>query len=523
MYSYLGEEEEGRDDRRHGNGFFVENWLYYCGDTFRFWTGPRPGPDEPHSLEIHRQIREGFISNNLIKECVDRNVAAMIGMIPQWFLYSGTDASDGSEVNPVPSEQRSPQIVEAEKMLQTWIDQMLKHVAMHENDEDANPLTMAVTQMLVTGRGYLRLYRPKRYSNIPGATIYQKIRLHCPRLGSVRVDRDNDGEIEQICYTYRGGTEIQSLDPKTGILTFTVTYSGNDNNNNSNEQNPPESWEADFGGRWTIYELRSPPIINRDIKRLQNAINKALTMLGRNLDLAGFLERVITNAQTPGEWVYDANRPGKQRFVPDNQGLRMGAGKTTFLSGIKLDENNYTTPAITYRDPVDITTFEKSVALFAARLYLAFNQGHILASGDGTISGISRVQLRQDANLSLDRPAPVIENAFANILEVVLRFIEPVKYKDTFATVKLRKGINYVTPEETAEIRTNYQARLLSRSTAMSKIGVEDPDAEAALIDEELAKDAQSAAFKVPGLTEPPVPTIPPQDNFDATVQPGSQ
>jgi hypothetical protein len=41
----------------------------------------------------------------------------MIGMIPQWFLYSGTDASDGSEVNPVPSEQRSPQIVEAEKML----------------------------------------------------------------------------------------------------------------------------------------------------------------------------------------------------------------------------------------------------------------------------------------------------------------------------------------------------------------------------------------------------------------------
>lgn len=56
----------------------------------------------------------------------------------------------------------------------------------------------------------------------------------------------------------------------------------------------------------------------------------------------------------------------------------------------------------------------------------------------------------------------------------------------------------------------------------MSKIGVEDPDAEAALIDEELAKDAQSAAFKVPGLSEPPVPTIPPQDNFDATVQPES-
>ncbi len=472
----------------------TENWSYYCGDTFQFWTGPKPAGGEPQMETITKQIEEGYISNNLIKECVDRNVAAMIGLMPHWFLYTGSD-----EASKPDSEERSPQIIEAEKILQTWITQMLKHIAMQDGDDDANPLTMAVTQMLVTGRGYLRLYRPKRYKNLTNAKLYQKIRLHCPPLGSVRVDRDDDGEIEQIAYTYKGGTEIQSLDPETGKLTFTVTYSGDRNN----EQSPPESWESDFGGRWTIYELRSPSIINKDIKRMQNAINKALTMLGRNLDLAGFLERVITNAQSPGEWVDDPNRPGKQRFIPDKRGLQMGAGKTTFLSGIKLSDNSYTTPGVTYRDPIDISTFVSSVGLFAARLYLAFNQGHILASGDGAISGISRVQLRQDANLTLDRPAPVIENAFANILEVVLRFVEPVKYNDTFATVKLRKGINYITPEETAETRTNYQARLISRTTAMSALGIEDPDAEAALIDEEMAKDAMSAAFAIPGAFDP--------------------
>lgn len=463
----------------------TENWDYYCGDTFQFWTGPKPSEGDPHSEAILKQIEAGYISNNLIKECVDRNVAAMVGMMPHWFLYAGNDVN---------SSERSPQIIEAEKTLQTWLDQMLQHIAVQDTDEDANPLTMAVTQMLVTGTGYLRLYQPKRYKYINNAKLYQKIRLHCPPLGSVKVYRDDDGEIEQIAYTYKGGTEIQSLDPQTGKLTFTVTYSGNDDNN---EQNRQESWESDFGGRWTIYELRSPPILNQDIKRLQNAINKALTMLGRNLDLAGFLERVITNAQTPGEWIEDPVRPGKQRFIPDERGLQLGPGKTTFLSGIKTKDGGYLTPGVTYRDPIDITTFEKSVALFAARLYLAFNQGHILASADGTISGISRVQLRQDANLSLDRPAPVIQNAFANILEVVLRFVEPVKYRNTFATVKLRKGINYVTPEETAETRTNYQARLISRTTAMSNLGIENPDAEAALIDEELAKDAMTAAFGV--------------------------
>ncbi|MHC5755937.1 MAG: phage portal protein [Nostoc sp.] len=472
----------------------TENWSYYCGDTFQFWTGPKPAEGDQYSEVITKQIEEGYISNNLIKECVDRNVAAMIGLMPHWFLYAGSEVSDSNK------EERSPQVMEAEKILQTWITQMLKHIAMQDGDEDANPLTMAVTQMLVTGRGYLRIYRPKRYKKLLNAKLYQKIRLHCPALGSVRVDRDDDGEIEQISYTYKGGTEIQSLDPETGKLTFTVTHSGD----RDGEQKQSETWVSDFGGRWTIYELRSPPIINKDIKRLQNAINKALTMLGRNLDLAGFLERVITNAQTPGEWIEDPNRPGKQRFVPDKRGLQMGAGKTTFLSGIKLDDGAYTTPGVTYRDPIDITTFVSSVGLFAARLYLAFNQGHILASGDGAISGISRVQLRQDANLSLDRPAPVIENAFANILEVVLRFLEPVKYKDTFATVKLRKGINYITPEETAETRTNYQVRLISRTTAMSNLGIEDPDAEAALIDEELAKDAMSAAFAIPGLSDNP-------------------
>ncbi|MFN6474385.1 MAG: hypothetical protein RMY36_032530 [Nostoc sp. SerVER01] len=248
----------------------TENWSYYCGDTFQFWTGPKPSPDEPHSEIINKQIEAGYISNNLIKECVDRNVSAMVGLMPHWFLYVGNKVQENQQ-------ERSPQIIEAEKTLQTWLDQMLQHIAVQDTDEDANPLTMAVTQMLVTGTGYLRLYQPKRYKHINNAKLYQKIRLHCPPLGSVKVYRDDDGEIEQIAYTYKGGTEIQSLDPQTGKLTFTVTYSGNDDNN---EQNREESWESDFGGRWTIYELRSPPILNQDIKRLQNAINPLLSLSG---------------------------------------------------------------------------------------------------------------------------------------------------------------------------------------------------------------------------------------------------
>lgn len=460
-----------------------ENWLYYVGDTFRFWTGPAPEAGDPQANKVIQQIENAYISNNLIKECIDRNVAGMVGLMPQWYLRIGEEESPIDV--PVEPTSRDPLATTGEGILQTWLDQMLRHVALQDSDTDSNPLTQAVTQMNVTGRGYLRLYQPKRFkdSSNADAKLYNRIRLHCPPPGSVSIDRDDDGEIEQITYTYDGGTETQQLNPDTGVVKFTI----------AGKSVEAEDWTSDFGGHWTIYELRSPALINEDIKRLQNAINKTLTMLGRNLDQAGFLERIITNAQMPGQWIDDPARPGKQKFIPDERGLQVGAGKTTFLSGIKTPEGSYLSPGITYRDPVNIATFDQSINLFAKQMYLAFNQGHILASGDGNMSGVSREQLRQDANLPIDRRALVIENAFANILEVVLRFVDPLKFANVYATVKLRKSLNLLTPDASAEIRNNYQAKLMSRATAMSKLGIENPDAEAALIDEELHSDMMKA------------------------------
>ncbi|HLP88426.1 MAG TPA: phage portal protein [Nostocaceae cyanobacterium] len=452
-----------------------ENWNYYEGDTFQFWTGPMPPIDDPHYQEVLSEIEKGFISNNLIKECVDRYVSALVSLTPQWYLKSNSTTTEVGN-------NRPPEVAEGEKLLQQWLEQMNRYVALHDCDDDSTPLTQAVLQMLVCGRGYLRLYQPKRYKE-SNAQLYQKIRLHCPVINSVTVNRDDDGEITAITYSYKGGKETQELDPGKGTLKFTIT---------SKEET--QTWESNFDGRWTIYELRAAPLINTDIKREQNAINKALTMLGRNLDMAGFLERVITNAQLPGHWIDDPNRPGKQKFVPSDKPLELGPGKTTFLSGAVTKDGQILSPNVVYRDPVDITTFEKSVAIFATRLYLGFNQGHILAGNDGSINGISRVQMRQDAAIALDHKAPIIENAFACILEVVLRYIDPIKFKNVTAVVKLRKNINYITPEDNAESRSNYQAGLISRSTAMSKIGIEDTDAEIALINEELESEIKRAA-----------------------------
>jgi hypothetical protein len=434
-----------------------------------------------HSDEIRRSIEAGFISNNLIKECVDRGAAGIVGLLPHWYLRSGESAN----INDPVSAEREPLLIEGEKFIQTWLDQMIKYAALGDDEKDSNPLMQAVTQMDVTGKGYLRLYQPRRYKGIRDTSLFNRIRLHCPPQGSVHLERDEDGEIEQITYSYGSGLETQRLDPKTGKLKFTVQRG---------KKEDAEEWISDFDGRWTIYELRSPPLITEDIKRLQNAINKSLTMLGRNLDLAGFLERVVTNAQLPGQWIDDPNRPGKQKFVSDDRGLQVGPGKTIFLSGIKTD-GGFASPSISYRDPVDISTFDRSTALFATRMYLSFNQGHILASGDGSISGVSRVQLRQDSNLMADKRSQVVESAFANILEVVLRFLDP-KFRKTYATTKLRKSLNYQTPEESQQIRANYQLRLISRTTAMSQLGIENPDAEVALIDEELAADAKAAALE---------------------------
>lgn len=455
----------------------TENYAYYDGDHWKSWIGPRISSDVPHATELMAEVERVFQSVNLIKECCDRHVNCLLGKMPHWYLKG----EDGERVVTIDEngERVDSKAAQAEIDLQRWIDAVLQRADSGQTKQN-DPFIQVGTDLIVTGKAALRLWQPERFSDDPDPI--NTIHLHAAKYGSVEVKRDDDDFIDEISYSYgNSNKEVATLDGDT--LTVTTTRSGEEES---------EPLRIDTGGRWNISILRSPSMLTPQIKQNQNAVNHAATMLLRNQEQAGFLERIFLNAQPPGEWVEDPQAPGNERFVPSEHGLHHGPGEDIFVVGVPSGDpqnQTYSNTSVAFRDPVKVATFLESIAGFRAFIYHAFGQGHLLAEGDGNISGVSRVQLRQDFEVILNRHKRVIEAAIANIFNVVLRILG---YTEFEAVVQLRVTTGKLTPDERRGIIEEFQAGLLSKATAIALLGsVEDVDAELALIEEEAEKNLQ--------------------------------
>jgi hypothetical protein len=152
--------------------------------------------------------------------------------------------------------------------------------------------------------------------------------------------------------------------------------------------------------------------------------------------------------------------------------------------------------------PIAPDGFLKSIAAYREFIYHSFGQGHLLASADGNINGVSRIQLRQDFEMKLTRQKTTIEAAIANILNVVLRILG---YEELEAVVQLRITTGKLSPEERQMIITEFDKGLLSKATAIALLGsVEDVDSELALIREEATEEMRSRSSD--DDDDPPVP-----------------
>lgn len=450
-----------------------ENLGYYNGDHWKTWIGPRIPDGEQGAAELMAEVERVFQSLNLIKECCDRHVNSLIGDFPHWYLKdSKGDRVDASE---------------AEVQLQRWIDATLERSDSGVTSE-GDPFWRAVLDLTVTGEGALRLWQPRRFENEEDAI--DRIYLHAPKNGSVIEERDLDDDFrESLTYNYGQKQAEKEYFDESGNLVI--------------ETGEGESITLDTGGRWTISLLRSPALLSPQIKKNQDAINHALTMMMRNQEQGGFLERIFLNAQLPGEWVEDSKAPGGQRFEPNAAGLETGPGQDTFLYGIPTGDPanpTYTNPSVFVREPANPQTFLQAIAAYREFVYHAFGQGHMIASSDGAISGVSRIQLRADFELMLKRQKRVIQAAIANIFNVVLRLLG---YTELTAVVELRISTGKLSPEERQQVVAEFQAGLLSKTTAIAMLGsVEDVDAELALIAEERKGEMASPKVKGDGSDE---------------------
>ncbi|PYE51053.1 hypothetical protein [Deinococcus yavapaiensis] len=367
---------------------------------------------------------------------------------------------------------------------------------------------------LWAGKGTVRLYIPKSSLTedangrtiLPSgllADVIKRIRVHAPAHDQAGVLTDDDGEVEGAYYTRAtndGQTrlELQLLE-RGKVLVYPDVATNGDALGGVNTFPVPDL---------LVYEVTLDPLISESVISLQKLANKALTMLSRNVDLGGFVERTLLNAQLPGTMIADETAPGKQRFVPDP--INLGAGVVNAFQGVPIrDEKNritgYATPNVIYKDPVAVATFKDTLEAAREAIFDETKQLHVLTTADGSVNGVSRQQSVNDFVMSLEPTRIALERLLRWLLSTVLRlalfFANRAGEFDAYRVrAQARLAAVQPTPSEVEVVMKLRDAGLISEETAMGRSGVEDVDAERVARDAEKATISPVFKFAVAGL-----------------------
>jgi hypothetical protein len=475
---------------------YEANKLYYEGDHWQGSTGwsgqiPYSDPDARtvDALAMER-IRLGFVSENVIAEVTDRHVTAVVGRSPVRRLYTERPQAERTEGQ----QPEADPLTELNEEIGAWARR-----------RDIVGLLQKYARTLLLGRkASLRVFIPPgklaRMAGMDVATLTAGTVIPLPpgltfaqALDLIRVEVVEPGE---------GGVHE---DPNTGDRFGAVVRKGKDgrvaevshitDNGNTTrvviiteegERYPGTPMPLD--GHLTLYTRERRPLITEQVRQLQRLHNKALTMLGGNLDWSGFLERIFFNAQPVMERVRGTD--GVERNVAR---YHAGPGTATFLTGTKtVDEQGnerVATPSVVFREPIRPDVFEATIKITERRILSECFQLHALISGDAAPSGESRIQAKADWVVSLMLTKPHLDGAGRWLFEVLYRMAAalsgtavPTNARTTFRTL-LDPGP--LSGEEVKGILERVKARLLSRSAALSELRTEDVDAELQAIDED--------------------------------------
>jgi hypothetical protein len=486
----LKDAEERIPDR--GEDWLKANRAYYHGDHWQDgdgWSGPML--DMKHKLysQMLLEIQRAFVSKNTIAEVAERHSAGVIGREPRWRLTVRRPLADGEE----PTAQEQTLIDEAEMLLNGWWEDRGCHKVLRE----------AAETMLLAKRGSLRLFVPPGLlvdGLVPREPVEEaigRIYLHHPEPEQAAVPRDRNTMQDIGIYLFeRNNQKLAELIYLDG--DWTVIRLAEATSDEGEEEEQPEPWRFNLGGRLTMFEMNRRLLITEQVRQNQKLLNLALTMLQRNVIQGGFLERTFFNAQLPGKDIPDPDRPGETKFVPEP--LHVGPGATNFLSGVVTEDDQgntvVATPSVVYRNPVPVETFAETKREAYSCILEEVDQLHVLITGDATASGESRKQAQTDFRQSLLDSKDQLEKATAWLLETVLAMAaefsgQAGRYEELRVDAECRVDLGPISGDEQRVARELVEAQIISKRTAMSRVGVDDADAEAGQIATEQEESSQ--------------------------------
>lgn len=479
------------------------------------WIGAKPLLTAPGSSQTMIQIEEGFVSENVIGEVDDRHIGGILGREVNWDFVTEEDLRLRRAKQK--AEKDASAKAADEDTTEWWNDGRPK-----------NKLKEALLIALNEERALLRLFIPKGLRNdngeidprppsIPLALDFIHLQVVYADQGGVFTDTDTERPfglyvkqtddnktIVEVSWVDKGMTHLQQISNDSALET--------------------EPFVCDLGGRLWMYELSRPPLITEQVRSNQKSLNLSLTMMMRNVNLAGNLERVIMNAERPKKKVRTTadNPSGFTEQIVDGDFL-VGPGATNVLTGLLIKDNDgkiigRANPNISYRDPVPIDTFVGTRDQFYASILGQTQQIHALISKDATASGVSREQARAEFESSLRLSKEVVDDAGRWLLEAPLRLAaylcnQTEKYKGLRCDFDSVIETGAISSETRTSNRDDVRAGLMSRETAMVRNGQEDVDAEK----ERIAQEKKEAAPGIPPPSgdEPPMPKPPGMSDED--------
>lgn len=493
----------------------IANTKFYEADHWQNgdgWIGAKPLVT--HGLnQTMLQIKEAFVSENVIAEVVDRHIGGILGREPLWGFVPQETISQSAQKRRNrfaklfslirPTAQTTAQIdklaQEADEALTVWWDQ----------GQPRKRLKEALAKCLNEERALLRLFVPRglydKNKTIPvQKTLTDALALlHIDVVTSDKggVFTDSTTEKPFALYVYQvdgakcielsyvnelGQTILQILSDKPELVVDPIPY--------------------DLQSRLWMYEVQRKPLITEQIRSNQKSLNLALTMMMRNVNLAGNLERVIMNAERPKQKIKvpDSSQASGYREETIDSDFLTGPGVSNLISGLLVRDNDgkiigRANPNISYRDPVPIDTFVGTRNSMYGSILGQTQQTHALISGDAQASGKSREQARAEYRASLLDSQESIDDAGRWVLDTGLRIAAQFCNRvNDFAGLRCNFEATIedgpVSPEERSANRADVQAGLLSKESAMSQNGVDDTDAEKQRIAEDRADSAEQEA-----------------------------
>lgn len=461
------------------NRKFIEGDHWQNGDG---WIGPAPQSTEEGYSETMAQISRAFISRNVIAEVVERHVGGVLGREPSWDIVPIEDVEDGEDEE----DEDLRIIIEA---LKGWWDDKKVHKYMKQ----------VASNSLWAERSCFRFYVPSGLRNENGGIDAEDI---AEALSYIYPDAPN----HEDCIVY----EDEDTKSKLGVLLFRTDDGEKENFElvylNDEGETVIRQIMADgedtlyplpLSGQLTIEQVEKYPLINTQVQQCQKALNLAVSMLPRNIVTGGFLERVLLNAQMPGEWETD-DQGNRTKFVPTT--LNVGAGTTNFFRGIDYEEQDpmtgktrtlLATPQVKWREPVEVRPATEAKRSHYEDILEEVDQSHILKQQHANASGKSLEQARADFLNSLRDTKIQIDGLGRWVFRTVLAMAEALLGKDGAYTEKYRVVFDSridpgpVGSDEKQQFVNASEKQIISRRTARRLSGVQDIDAEEKLIAEQ--------------------------------------